>query len=144
MKKQLVLSLFALSFFACNSGKRSAEKITRMKYPETRKDSTTDNYFGKTIADPYRWLENDTSAETAEWVKAENKVTQNYLAQIPYRDDIKRRLTEIWNYPKESAPFKVGEYYFFTKNDGLQNQSVWFIKKGLKATEEIFLNPNKL
>ncbi|WP_316807614.1 prolyl oligopeptidase family serine peptidase [Pedobacter agri] len=144
MKKQIVLALFATSFFACNQGKQPAEKITTMKYPETKKDSTTDNYFGTNIADPYRWLENDTSAETAAWVKAENKVAQNYLSQIPYREDIKRRLTEIWNYPKDGTPFKVGEYYFFTKNDGLQNQSVWFIKKGLNGVEEVFLDPNKL
>jgi prolyl oligopeptidase len=144
MKKQIVLSLFALSLFACNQVKKPAEKITLMKYPETKKDSTKDNYFGTTIADPYRWLENDTSAETKAWVDAENKVTQNYLEQIPYRADIKKRLTEIWNYPKESAPFKVGGYYFFTKNDGLQNQSVWFIKKGLDGKEEVFLDPNKL
>lgn len=144
MKKQFVLALFAISLFACNQGKKSAEKITVMKYPDTKKDSRIDNYFGTNIADPYRWLENDTSAETAAWVKAENKVTQNYLSQIPYRDDIKRRLTEIWNYPKDGTPFKVGDYYFFTKNNGLQNQSVWFIKKGLNGLEEVFLDPNKL
>ncbi|KIA92762.1 prolyl endopeptidase [Pedobacter kyungheensis] len=144
MKKQIVFSLFALSLFACKQEKQAAEKITLMKYPETKKDSTTDNYFGTQIADPYRWLENDTSAETKTWVDAQNKVTQNYLAQIPYRADIKKRLTEIWNYPKETAPFKVGEYYFFTKNDGLQNQSIWFIKKGLDGAEEVFLDPNKL
>lgn len=144
MNKKLLLGLFALSLFACNQGKKPAEKIMLMKYPETKKDNTTDNYFGKTIADPYRWLENDTSAETKAWVISENKVTQNYLSQIPYRADIKKRLTEIWNYPKESAPFKVGEYYFFTKNDGLQNQGVWFIKKGLDGKEETFLDQNKL
>ncbi|MFD2582645.1 prolyl oligopeptidase family protein [Pedobacter vanadiisoli] len=144
MKKQILLSLFALVLFACNQGKKPAEKITLMKYPETKKDSTIDNYFGTAIADPYRWLENDTSAETKAWVSAENKVTQNYLEQIPYRADIKKRLTEIWNYPKESAPFKIGEYYFFTKNDGLQNQSIWFIKKGLDGKEEVFLDPNTL
>lgn len=115
-----------------------------MKYPETKKDSTTDNYFGIDISDPYRWLEDDNSSETKNWVIAENKVTEDYLSQIAYRNDIKNRLTEIWNYPKESAPFKVGEYYFFTKNDGLQNQSVWFIKKGLAGKEENFLDPNKL
>lgn len=144
MKKQILLGLFAVSLFACKEGKKPAEKITLMKYPETKKDSTTDNYFGTIIADPYRWLENDTSAETKVWVDAQNKVTQNYLEQIPYRNDIKTRLTEIWNYPKESAPFKVGEHYLFTKNDGLQNQNIWFIKKGLDGTEEVFLDPNKL
>jgi prolyl oligopeptidase len=144
MKKQIVLSLFAVSLFACKPEKQAAEKITLMKYPNTKKDSTTDNYFGNKIADPYRWLENDTSAETKAWVNAENKITQNYLEQIPYRADIKKRLTDLWNYPKESAPFKVGEYYFFTKNDGLQNQNIWFIKKGLNGAEEVFLDPNKL
>lgn len=144
MKKPLILGLFAMSLFACKQGQKPAEKITLMTYPETKKDATTDNYFGTTIADPYRWLENDTSAETAKWVAAENKVTQNYLSQIPYRADIKKRLTEIWNYPKETAPFKAGEYYFFTKNDGLQNQSIWYIKKGIDGKEELFLDPNKL
>lgn len=144
MKNKLLLGLFALSLLACNQGKKPIDKITRMKYPDTRKDSTTDQYFGKTIADPYRWLENDTSAETKAWVVAENKVTQNYLGQIPYRADIKKRLTEIWNYPKESAPIKIGEYYFFGKNNGLQNQSVWYIKKGMEGKEEVFLDPNQL
>jgi len=115
-----------------------------MKYPETKKDSTFDNYFGTEVADPYRWLENDTSAETAAWVSAENKVTQHYLSQIPYCDEIKKKLTEIWNYPKDGAPFKVGEYYFFTKNNGLQNQSIWYIKKGFNGKEEVFLDPNNL
>lgn len=144
MKKPLILSLFAIVLFACNQGKKPAEKITLMTYPATKKDTTTDNYFGTTIADPYRWLENDTSAETKKWVEAQNKVTSNYLAQIPYREDIKKRLTEVWNYPKESAPFKVGDYYFLTKNNGLQNQSIWFIKKGLDGTEEVFLDPNAI
>jgi prolyl oligopeptidase len=144
MKKQFVMSLFVLSLFACKQSKKPAAKITLMKYPVTQKDNTTDNYFGTTIADPYRWLENDTSAETKVWVDAENKVTQHYLSQIPFRDEIKKRLTEIWNYPKASAPFKVGAYYFLTKNDGLQNQNIWYIKKGLDGKEELFLDPNKL
>lgn len=145
MKKLFILGALSLGLFACkNEGKKPADKITLMNYPETKKDSTTDNYFGTTIADPYRWLENDTSAETKHWVDAENKVTQDYLAQIPFRADIKKRLTDLWNYPKEGAPFKAGEYYFFTKNDGLQNQSVWFIKKGLDGKEELLLDPNKI
>lgn len=144
MKKFSLLSLLALSLFACNQGQKPAEKITLAAYPETRKDSTTDNYFGTAVADPYRWLENDTSAATKKWVEAENKVTQAYLAQIPYRDAIKKRLTDTWNFPKETAPFKVGEYYFLSKNDGLQNQSVWYVKKGLDGKEELFLDPNKL
>ena len=115
-----------------------------MKYPETKKDSTTDNYFGAVIADPYRWLEDDTSVETEHWVDAQNSLTENYLIKIPYRADLKKRLTEIWNYPKETAPFKVGEHYFFTRNDGLQNQNIWFIKQGLNGCAELFLDPNTL
>jgi prolyl oligopeptidase len=145
MKKIFILGALSLGLFACqNEGKKPADKITLMKYPETKKDSTTDNYFGTIIADPYRWLENDTSAETKKWVDAENEVTHNYLSQIPFKDDIKKRLTDLWNYPKEGAPFKAGEYYFFTKNDGLQNQSIWFIKKGLNGKEELLLDPNKI
>jgi len=144
MKRVFLLSSLALSLLACNQGKKPAEKITLMTYPETKKESTTDNYFGTVIADPYRWLENDTSSETKKWVIAENKITQDYLSQIPYREDIKKRLTEIWNYPKETAPFKAGEYYLFTKNNGLQNQSIWYIKKGLEGKEELFLDPNQL
>jgi prolyl oligopeptidase len=144
MKKALLFSSLAISLLACNQGKQPAEKITLMTYPETRKDSVTENYFGTVIADPYRWLENDTSSETKQWVVDQNKVTENYLSQIPYRDDIKKRLTSIWNYPKETAPFKAGEYYFFTKNDGLQNQNIWYIKKGLEGKEELFLDPNEL
>ena len=139
MKKQFVFGLFAVILLACK-----AEKRDFMKYPKTKKDSTVDHYFGTEVADPYRWLENDTSTETAAWVSAENKVTKHYLAQIPYRDEIKKKLTEIWNYPKNGAPFKVGEYYFFTKNNGLQNQSIWYIKKGFDGEEEVFLDPNNL
>ncbi|PWS32877.1 prolyl oligopeptidase family serine peptidase [Pedobacter paludis] len=144
MKEPLLLSLFALSIIGCEPAKKPAEKITLMNYPETRKDTTTDNYFGTKVTDPYRWLEDDNASETKNWVEAENKVTQNYLSQIPFRADIKRRLTEIWNYPKEGAPFRPGDYYLFTKNNGLQNQSIWYIKKGLEGSEEVFLDPNKL
>lgn len=124
--------------------KKEKVKINMMAYPETKKENVVDDYFGTKIEDPYRWLENDTSKETAEWVKAQNAVTQNYLSQIPFREDIKKRLTEIWNYEKVSAPFKKGEYYFYYKNDGLQNQSVLYYKKGLEGKEEVFLDPNKL
>src|SRR5688572_29237963 len=94
-------------------------------YPKTRKDSSVmDDYFGTKVADPYRWLEDDNSPETGEWVKQQNALTYDFLGKISYRDKIKKRLTEIWNYEKISAPWKKGKYYFFTKNDGVQNQSV--------------------
>jgi prolyl oligopeptidase len=113
-------------------------------YPITKKVDTVDNYFGKKIADPYRWLEDDNSAETAEWVKAENKVTYDYLSKIPFRESVKKRLTQLWNYEKISAPFKRGGMYFFYKNDGIQNQSILYKKKDLNAEPSVVLDPNKL
>ncbi|GAB4344565.1 MAG: prolyl oligopeptidase family serine peptidase [Flammeovirgaceae bacterium] len=115
-----------------------------LKYPESKKVDTVDIYFGEKVSDPYRWLENDTSAETGAWVDAQNEVTFGYLEKIPFRDRIKKRLSDIFNYPRYSQPFKVGEYYFFYKNDGLQNQSVIYVQKGLEGTPEVFLNPNEL
>ena len=115
----------------------------RIKYPVTKKTEISDNYFGTKVADPYRWLENDTSKETAEWVKAQNKVTTAYLSKIPYREQIRKRLTKIWNYPKYGVPFWKGTNYFFFKNDGLQNQAVLYIRKGLDAPPAILLDPNK-
>ena len=101
-------------------------KISTLPYPVARMDSTVDDYFGTKVPDPYRWLEDDNSAETAAWVTAENEVTQNYLSQIPFRDKIRNRLTELWNYPKYGVPSKHGDYFFFFENDGLQNQSVLY------------------
>ncbi|MEJ7671333.1 MAG: prolyl oligopeptidase family serine peptidase [Chitinophagaceae bacterium] len=96
------------------------------------------------VSDPYRWLEDDKSAETAEWVTEQNKVTQNYLSKIPYRAQVRKRLEEMWNYPKYSSPRKEGEYYYYYKNDGLQNQSVLYRQKGLSGTPEVFIDPNKM
>lgn len=131
-------------FSACQTPAVDTEKTAeKMNYPETRKDNTEiDEYFGTKVADPYRWLENDTSAETGEWVKAQNEVTFGYLEKIPYRDEIKDRLTELWNYEKYSAPFKRGDYTYFYKNDGLQNQSVVYRQKGDDGDPEVFLDPN--
>ncbi len=122
----------------------SVNSQTKLDYPATKKVDVQDNYFGTIVKDPYRWLEDDTSAAVKEWVKEENKVTFGYLDKIPYREKIKQRLEKLWNYPKYSTPFKGGDNYFFFKNDGLQNQDVLYIRKGLNAEPEVFLDPNKL
>jgi prolyl oligopeptidase len=115
-------------------------------YPPSRKGETVDDYFGTKVADPYRWLENDASVdpEVAAWVEAQNKVTFAYLEKIPFRNKIKERLTALFNYPRYSAPTRRGEYFFYTKNDGLQNQNIWYRQKGLDGTPEVLLDPNKL
>src|ERR1700733_4619193 len=110
------------------------------KYPDTKKTEWVDEYYGIKVNDPYRWLENDRSEETKNWVVAENKVTNEYISKIPFRDEIKKRLTELWNYAKYTAPFKEGIYTYYYKNDGLQNQSVLYRQKG--ETPEVFLDPN--
>src|SRR4029079_11913504 len=114
-----------------------------LKYPETKKVETVDDYFGTKVPDPYRWLEDDRSPEVAAWVEAQNKVTYAYLDQISYRAAIKDRLMKLYNYPKYGAPSRRGEWFFSTKNDGLQNQSVWYIQKGLDGAPELLLDPNK-
>ncbi len=118
--------------------------MAQLNYPATRKIDHTDNYHGTTVADPYRWLEDDRSAETAEWVKQQNLVTFGYLDKIPYREALRKRLEKIYNYAKYSAPSRKGEWFYFYKNDGLQNQSVLYRQKGLNGTPEIVLDPNKL
>jgi prolyl oligopeptidase len=112
-----------------------------IKYPETKKGETVDLYFGTKVSDPYRWLEDDRSAETAAWVAAQNKVTYGYLEQIPFRDALKNRLEKLWNYEKISAPFIEGDFTYYYKNDGLQNQSVLY-RKDKAGKESIFLDPN--
>lgn len=112
-----------------------------IKYPATKKIDKVDVYFGNSIPDPFRWLEDDRSAETAEWVKEQNIVTFDYLAAIPFRNTIKARMEKLWNYEKVSAPFKEGDYTYYYKNNGLQNQSVMY-RKDAKGTEELFLDPN--
>ena len=135
MNKLLVL-VSLLILVACGQ-----EKIN---YPVAKQVDTVDTYFGKEVADPYRWLENIDSEETKKWVDAQVKVTDNYLAAIPFRDKIKNRLTDLWNYEKYSSPRKAGEYYIFQKNDGLQEQSVVYIQKGEDGDPEVLLDPNKL
>ncbi|HEV8136527.1 MAG TPA: prolyl oligopeptidase family serine peptidase [Pyrinomonadaceae bacterium] len=115
----------------------------KISYPESKKVDQVDDYFGTKVADPYRWLEDENSAETKAWVQAQNAVTFAYLDKIPYREKLKARLTELYNYPRVSAPFRRGDTYFFTKNDGLQNQNVFYIQKGVNGKPELFLDPNK-
>src|SRR5262249_42875283 len=116
-----------------------------IKYPTTKRIDHVDTYHGVTVADPYRWLEDDVrkSKEVADWVAAENKVTMAYLKTIPQREAIRQRLTELWNYEKFSAPYKVGGRYFYTKNDGLQNQSVFYTMETLDGEPRALLDPNK-
>lgn len=131
-----VLSMALLFMISCNQ--------RTINYPETKKVDQKDVYFGVEVADPYRWLEDDRSPETEAWVKAQNEVTFSYLAQIPYRDKIKDRLTGLWNFETMQAPFKKAGKYFFFKNNGLQNQDVMYIQNSLIEEPKILLDPNTL
>jgi prolyl oligopeptidase len=115
-----------------------------LHYPIARKSDQSDSYFGTSVADPYRWLENTDSPETKQWIEAENAVTFQYLASIPERASIKEQLTRIWNYPKYNVPTKRGKDYFFTENSGLQNQAVLYVQRGLKGVRKMVLDPNTL
>lgn len=142
--KHLLLtgSLLAL-LVGCKTttSQNSTTNNEKMNYPTTKKGDVVDNYFGAPVSDPYRWLEDDKSAETAEWVKKQNEFTFAYLSQIPYRNTIKEKLQKLWNYERIGAPFTEGDYTYYYKNDGLQNQSVLY-RKDKQGKEEIFLNPN--
>lgn len=133
--KLLFLPLLLMMVFAC-------KQQTRIEYPQTRMDDVVDNYFGTEVADPFRWLEDDRSEETAAWVEAQNKVTFGFLEKIPFRNAIKERLTKIWDYPRIGVPFWEGDYYFFFKNNGMQNQSVLYIQEGPEGEPRVFLDPN--
>ncbi|HXM34952.1 MAG TPA: prolyl oligopeptidase family serine peptidase, partial [Pyrinomonadaceae bacterium] len=113
-------------------------------YPPTKKVDQVDDYFGTKVSDPYRWLEDERSPETAAWVEAENRVTFAYLDKIAYRPQLRARLEKLLNYPRYSAPSRRGEWFFFAKNDGLQNQNVYYMQKGLEGTPELLIDPNKL
>ncbi|WP_417784934.1 prolyl oligopeptidase family serine peptidase [Tenacibaculum sp.] len=125
---------------SCKEEKQSKKNIS-VNYPETTKKPVVDEYFGTKVTDNYRWLEDDRSTETEAWVKAENEVTFDYLDKIPYREQLKDRLSELWNYEKVGTPFKEGDYTYFYKNNGLQNQYVLY-RKDKDGKEEIFLDPN--
>lgn len=124
-----------------SNAQHSSPASNTMTYPKTNKIEVSDTYFGTIIKDPYRWLEDDRSEDTKVWVEAENKVTQAYLSKIPFRDAIKQRLEILWNYEKYTAPFKEGNYTYFYKNDGLQNQYVLYRQKD-NGLPVVFLDPN--
>jgi prolyl oligopeptidase len=116
----------------------------KFNYPTSNKIGQVDIYHGIEVADPYRWLEDPDSEETKAWVEAQNQLTFGYLAQIPDREKIKQRVTQLWNYEKYGIPFKEGDRYFYFKNDGLQNQSVLYTLESLEATPQVLLDPNTL
>jgi prolyl oligopeptidase len=132
--KKLIIPLMAIILSSCTN--------QQIKYPETAKDNTVDTYFGTAVPDPYRWLEDDMSKQTGDWVVSENKVTDAYLAGIPYRDKIRERLTQLWNYSRMGNLKKKGQYYFYSFNTGLQNQDAIMYKKNLADSGQIFINPN--
>ncbi len=144
MKKLMLPIITALVLVGCNNGNVSKNQTNTVTYPKTKKVDTVTNYFGTQVKDPYRWLEDDMSEETARWVEDQNKTTFGYLENIPFREELKQRLTTLWNYEKVGAPFKEGDYSYFYKNDGLQNQYVIYrYKTGQDPDKtEVFLDPN--
>lgn len=143
--KMLLILLCLLTFLSCQKKEQNTDSMqTKLTYPITKTVDQKDNYHGTEVGDAYRWLEVDTAAEVEDWVKAQNAVTFDYLSKIPYRQQIEERYTELFNYAKYGIPFRAGDYYLFAKNDGLQNQSVWYVQKGLEGEPEVFLDPNKM
>ncbi|MCC7245907.1 MAG: S9 family peptidase, partial [Saprospiraceae bacterium] len=144
------ISSILIQLTACQSGEQRTDnqnmdfKQIPVTYPATRKDTTvSDTYFGQKINDPYRWLEDDQSAETKEWVTRQNIVTNGYLSQIPFREQVKSRMEKVINYERFGAPFKEGGKYYYFKNDGLQNQSVLYVQQNLNDQSETVLDPNQ-
>jgi prolyl oligopeptidase len=139
--KKIIPGIFAIAIlFSCDDNSKKDQ--IALNYPETKKVDTVTNYFGTDVKDPYRWLEDDRSEETGDWVKRQNEVSFGYLENIPYRKELNDRLTRLWNYEKLGAPYKEGDYTYFSKNDGLQNQYVIYRKKGENEEAEVFLDPN--
>jgi len=141
--KKLILPFFAILIIVSCKEETKKESIA-VTYPTTKKVDTVTTYFGEQVKDPYRWLEDDMSDETADWVKTQNKTTFGYLDKIPFREELKQRLTKLWNYEKVGSPFKEGDYTYFYKNDGLQNQYVIYRYKtgDDPSTAAVFLDPN--
>jgi len=142
MKKFTLFLVSSMALISCQPKEEPMEK--KLTYPISTKVDVVDNYFGTDVPDPYRWLEEDTSKQTEAWVDAQIEVTNNYLATIPYKEKIKNRYEEIYNYAKVGAPRKVGDYFIYSKNDGLQNQSVYYYKLGEEGDDMVFIDPNTL
>ena len=140
--KKILFPILILSLIMSCKKETAEKKEIVVNYPETKKVDTVDTYFDTEVKDPYRWLEDDRSEETEEWVKTQNEVTFGYLDNIPYREELKERLEKVWNYEKITAPYKEGDYTYYSKNNGLQNQYVVYRKKGDDGDEEVFLDPN--
>jgi len=132
----LIVASLMLVLTSCN--------FNSVKYPETKKVDQVDNYFGVNVNDPYRWLEDDRSAEVEEWVKAQNAVTNDYLSKIPFRESLKNKLTQVWNYAKMGVPSRRGNKLFYLRNSGLENQSVLYMQDGEVGAPKVLLDPNKL
>ena len=135
MKIKYIIWSFVL-IFSCKN------ESSIIDYPKTKKIPIIDNYYQTSVIDNYRWLEDDKSKETNEWIKSQNEYTFNYLNNIPFKDEIKKKIKSLWNYEKITSPFKEGEYDYYYKNDGLQNQYILY-RKSKSNEEEVFLNPNK-
>jgi len=142
LKRKWLLISFLIFLSACNQDEQQINMKKDLDYPNTKKIEFSDTYFDKEIKDPYRWLEDDLSAETESWVIEQNKITFDYLDQISFKRKIERKIEDLWDYEKYSSPFKEGDYIYFYKNDGLQNQSVLYRRKADEETE-VFLDPNK-
>jgi prolyl oligopeptidase len=125
-------------------GQSASSSNRKWNYPKTLAEPVTDWYFGIPVEDPYQWLEDDRSERTRQWVEEQNKVTEEYLSNIPYREEIRKRLNELWNYPRQSVPFRLGNYYFVYKNDGMQNQNVLHMMTSPEARSVVLIDPNRL
>jgi prolyl oligopeptidase len=146
MKNAILSMLLIYALQGCKSETSTVANypVIPVDYPQTATEDVADTYFGTSVADPFRWLEVDTAANVEAWVAQQNKVTFGYLDQIPFRQQLRERFEKLFNFPKYSSPFQVGEYYFYSKNDGLQNQAVIYRQRGLNGKSEVFIDPNKL
>jgi prolyl oligopeptidase len=138
MKTGILVMVLICGMYGCSV------KNEKIQYPTAERQEVTDDYFGTAVPDPYRWMEDDTTEKVAEWVEAENRVTQAYLDRIPFRERLRQRLTDLTNYEKIGMPFKKHGKYYYYKNDGLQNQSVLYVKETLDGEPSVLLDPNSL